>query len=149
MQATLQKIEAQFIHKHFDGLVAARDRANAVDTADMRLGEGERAELLAATGAASIEEIVQGAKVVKRLKRSALIQVHNLLYYCNPYGVMICTVPAEFVIGRFNAVWGPSITFAGGPQILERLGVKREWGPGNDELYNYSACEETPVDWLQ
>lgn len=149
MQATLRKIEALFIHKHFDELVAARDRANAVDTAKMRLGEGERAKLLAATGAASIEEVVQGAKVVKRLKRSALIQVHNLLYYCNPYGVMICTVPAEFVIGQFNAVWGPGIDFAGGPQILERLGVTKDWGPGNADLYNYSACEETPVDWLQ
>jgi len=82
------------------------------------------------------------------LKRAALIQVHNLLYYCNRYGVMTCTVPAKFVIGQFNGEWGPSISFAGGPQILKRVGATSTYSSGGESLFDYSNCEEDPVDWL-
>lgn len=147
MQKTLAKIQSLFISRHFDELVAARDRADAVDTSGMTLGEGERAEILAATGANSIEELVNGAKVVKRLKRSALIQVHNLLYYANRYGVMICTVPAWYTIGPLNGQWGPCIRFSGGPEILRKLGAKATY-TGRDALYDYSQCQEEAPDWL-
>lgn len=150
MQKTLRAIQRIYIDKHYDELVAARDRADAVDTADRTLGKRSRLEILAATGAASIKEIIDSAKMVKRLKRGALIQVHNLLYYCNRYGVMICIVPAKHVFAQFDFVEGPCIYFDGGPAILERLGVtsvpsvayKRE------RLFDYSTCVETPVDWL-
>lgn len=149
MQKTLRDIQTQFIHSHYEELVAARDRADAVDTAEMTLGEGERVKILAATGADAIEELIQGAKVVKRLKRAALIQVHNLLYYCNRYGVMICTVPASVTLGRFNAQWGPCIQFAGGPQILDRLGVEATYSGNGDKLFDYSGCTETQPQWLE
>lgn len=149
MQKSLKHIESLFINTHFDELVAARDRAKSADTSDTTLGEGERIQILAATGAKSIDELIQGAQVVKRLKRAALIQVHNLLYYCNRYGVMICTVPASYTIGPFNGEWGPSITFAGGSQILERLGVTSTYAGGGDHLFDYSKCTETQPGWLK
>lgn len=148
MQKALAKIQSTFIAHHFEELVAARDRAKNVDIRTMTLGDGERAQIFAATGAKSIEELINGAKVVKRLKRSALIQVHNLLYYANRYGVMICTVPAKFVIGEFNGEWGPSIQFAGGPEILRRLGAATTYAGRGDSLYDYSACTEETPDWL-
>lgn len=148
MQKSLEKIQSLFIQKHFDELVAARDRAKSADTSDTTLGEGERVIIKTATGASSIEELVEEAKVVKRLKRAALVQVHNLLYYCNSYGVMTCTVPARFTIGQFNGEWGPSICFAGGPQILERLGVTSTYAGGGDYLFDYSNCIESTVSWL-
>lgn len=148
MQKSLKAIESVFINTSFNELVAARDRADSANIDGTTLGEGERIRILAATGAATIDELILGAKVVKRLKRAALIQVHNLLYYCNRYGVMTCTVPASFVIGQFNGQWGPSICFAGGPEILRRLGVTSAYCAGGDSLYDYSGCIEAPVDWL-
>lgn len=149
MQKSLEKVLALFINKHFDELIAARDRAKNADTQGTTLGQGRRIEILAATGASSIDELIAGAKVVKRLKRAALIQVHNLLYYSNRYGVMTCTVPASFPIGSFNGEWGPSIRFAGGPQILDRLGVKSTYDCGGDRVFDYSECTETSVEWLE
>lgn len=148
MQKQLQKILSLFINKHFEELVAARDRAKQADIAGTTLGEGERIRILAATGAETIEDLILSAKVIKKLKRAALIQVHNLLYYCNRYGVMICTVPASFPIGELNGEWGPDISFAGGPQILEKLGVTSAYTHGGDRLFDYSACIESHVDWL-
>jgi hypothetical protein len=147
MQKTLSNVKSLFINKHFQQLVEARDRADDVYTSNMTLGEGMRAEILAATGAASIDELIDQAVVIKRLKRSALIQVHNLLYYANQWGVMMCSVPAKCPIGRFNCVHGPGITFAGGPEILQKLGVTRI-GVGMICLHDYSKCVETKVDWL-
>lgn len=135
----------EFINQHFDELIAARDRAEAANTAGTTLGEGERIELLAATGAESIEELIQSAKVVKRLKRAALIQVKNLLYYANKYGVMNCTVPASIVIGPFNGQWGPSIDYSGKNEILKRLGVTYTYAGNGDYLYDYSQCIEAQV----
>ena len=148
MQKSLKKIEAIFINSYAGELVAARDRADNAEISGTTLGEGQRIKLLAATRAESIEELVKGARVVKKLKRAALIQVHNLLYYCNRYGVMMCTVPANFVIGPFNGVMGPSICFAGGPKILERLGATSVYAHGGEYLFDYSACVETPSKWL-
>lgn len=147
MQKSLSEVQSLFISKHFQKLAEASERAESVNTSGMTLGEGMRVKLLAATGAASIDELIEQAVVVKRLKRSALIQVHNLLYYANQWGVMICTVPAKCPIGRFNCVHGPGITFAGGPEILHKLGVTKI-GVGMDCLHDYSKCVETKVDWL-
>lgn len=149
MQKILRDIQTQFIHNHYEELVAARRRADAVDTADMTLGEGERVKVLAATRAETVDELIQGAKVVKRLKRAALIQVHNLLYYCNRYGVMSCTVPATVTFGRFKAQWGPCIHFAGGHQILDRLGVQATYSGKGDKIFDYSGCTETRPQWLE
>jgi hypothetical protein len=148
MQKSLKTIESVFINTNFDELVAARERSYSVNIEGTTLGEGERIKILAATGAASIEELILGAKVVKRFKRAALIQVHNLLYYCNRYGVMSCKVPARFVIGQFNGEFGPEICVAGGEEILRRLGVTYIYLAGGEYLYDYSACIEEPVDWL-
>lgn len=147
MQKSLSDVKSLFIKKYWQQLVEARDRAEAVDTSSMRLGEGERAQIIAATGAASIDEIINSAFVVKRLKRAAIIQVHNLLYYANQWGVMMCTVPAKHPIGRFTCVEGPGITFAGGSEILQKLGVTRV-GVGMECRHDYSKCVETKVDWL-
>ena len=148
MQKSLKAIESVFINANFDELVAARDRSYSVNIKKTTLGEGERIKILAATGAATIDELIHGAKVVKRLKRAALIQVYNLLYYCNRYGVMRCKVPARFVFGQFNGEVGPDICFAGGDEILRRLGVTYIHLTGGEYLYDYSACIEEPVDWL-
>ena len=148
MSVKLKAIECLYVNKHKERLAAARDRADAVNTRDTTLGDGERMKLMAATEAQSIEEIIKSAVVVKRLKRAALIQVRDLLYYCNQWGVMICAVPAWFELGQLNYVWGPSISFAGGPEILERLGVTKAYVTGGDYRYDYSACVESSVEWL-
>lgn len=148
MQKTLKQLNSRFLSIHFEELAAARKRADAVDTSQMTLGEGERARLLAATGAESMNEIIQNAVVVKKLKRAALVQIYNLLYYCNRYGVMTCLVPAPFVFGRFNTIEGPSIPFFDDSEILARLGVTRQWLPNGDVLMDYSACVESPAGWM-
>ncbi len=152
MQKTLSNVKSLFISKHFQQLVEARDRADDVYTSNMTLGEGLRAKMLAATGATSIEEVISSAVVVKRLKRAALIQIHNLLFYANQWGVMMCTVPAKYPIGHFNMVEGPSLTSTDSSKILRNLGVIHsetrliEGWP--EALHDYSKCEESPVDWL-
>ena len=121
MQKVLKAIHDKFINENIEELTAARDRADSVCTDGSTLGESVRMQIFAATQTTSLEELMEGAKIIKALKRGALIQVHNLLYYSNRYGVMTCTVPATYVFGNnFNGQWGPCITFAGGAKILER-----------------------------
>ncbi len=148
MNESLKKIECVFLIKHFRELEELRARVKATETTGMTIGEAERAKLLAATGAASLAELIETAAVVKCIEREALIQVHNLLYFCNQYGFMRCTLPAGPDQDIFRVGTGPGIALAGGPRILERLGARTDGGQGYDRLYNYSACVEKPVRWL-
>lgn len=141
MQNKLKLIHDLYVSSNSEALLAAQKRADDVDTSALNLGEGQRKSLLAATGYSSIEELVAGAFVVEKMKRGALVQVGCLLYYSNMYGVMTCMVPAKISLGSFNAVWGPSIMFAGGKEILERLGAADVYDFKKKEyVYDYSAC---------
>lgn len=147
MSKKLKAIHDRYVATNETMLAAARDRADAVDTSGMTLGEGERARLFAATQLKNTDELIDSAVVVAKTKRRALILVGGLLYVCNKYGVMICTVPANHVIGCFNGIWGPGITYACGHEILERLGVTYEYD-GRDDIYDYSACIIHPENKL-
>lgn len=142
MQAKLKKIHDTYVTLNREALMKAQDRADQVDTRNLNLGEGERKELLAATEYSSIDEAIASAVVVAKMKRGALIKVGCLLYFCNKYGVMICITPAKTPLGGFNAIWGPGIAFAGGPKILERLGVTYQYNFSvKENIFDYSQCE--------
>jgi hypothetical protein len=141
MSKILKVIEAKFINRHFDELIAARERAVAVDTGAY-LGNAMHIRLLAATGAESIESLIQSAKVVKRLKRAALIQVGNLLYYANRWGVMWCHVPSTIPIGIFNCEDGPGLCWDTKRAILDRLKVTSTYAGKGEDLFDYSNCDE-------
>jgi len=148
MQKVFSQVYSQFLEHNYDELVAARERADAINTVDMTLGDGIRAEILAATGAQSIDELIENAKVIKRIKRGALIQVHGLLYYSNKYGLMQCTVPSAFGFSPLKWVEGPSLMFAGSKEILERLGVKTQRQPDGEYIHDYSECVESQANWV-
>jgi len=138
---TLLKMEAEFFTANQEELKAAKERADETKTHHLTLGEGQRQKLLAATKATSIQEIIDNAVVIKRMKCAALIKVHNLLYLANRYGVMICKVPSGISIKVLSVVEGPGIRFAGGEEILNRLGATRHYD-GRDYIYDYSQCVE-------
>ena len=139
MSKKLKAIHDRYVATNVEMLAAARDRADAVNTHGMTLGEGERARLFAATQLKNTDELIDSAVVVAKTKRRALVLVGGLLYVCNKYGVMICMVPATQAIGSFNGIWGPGITYACGHEILEHLGVTYEYDR-RDNIYDYSAC---------
>lgn len=140
MQVSLENAVKQHFVNHQEQLKEARDRAEAVNTKEMNLGDGQVAKILAATGYESTEDIIKNAVVVKKLKRAALIQVRDLLYYYNRWGVGTCLVPSIMPIGAFNAAWGPAIPMRIESTLLKRLGVTKRYADRGDYLHDYSEC---------
>lgn len=148
MQKSLERIYNRFYNAHYDELVVASTAADSVDTSEVRLGVGQEMVILAATGLSSVDEILGSAVVIKRIRRGALIQVNNLLYYANKYGVLICYVPSRICIGSFTRRWGPAIPHSIHRCLLDSLNVKVECpSAGGDRLFDYSSCIEMPVNW--
>jgi hypothetical protein len=141
MSKKLKAIFDKYVHENEHRLSLARDRAESVRTNHLNLGESLRAELLAATMLPTPEAIIDSAVVVAKLKRGALIKIADLLYYCNKWGVMMCTVPAHNSIGGLNGIGGPDMWGYGKEAIFEKLGVTRKHSGSSEYIHDYSNCD--------
>ena len=148
MSKQIELILAIHLNKFHAELTLAKARADAANTHDTTLGQSNDIHLLAAIQMDSIDDAVNSAIVVKRMKRAALIQIGILLYMANKWGVTICLVPADVPIGQFNAVWGPHLSYRVQDKIFAKLGVEKSWS-GKDYMADYSNCPETKVQWME
>lgn len=148
MQSTLQKLVTRHLNLFHEKLLAAKERADDVDTASLNLGDSMRAKVAAATEMPSAQEAMASAVVVKKCKRAALIQVGCLLYFSNRFGVLTCLVPSGLSLECLATVWGPGIPPTENDVLLAQVGAKQTGWDRGDRVFDYSGCEEVAQAWM-
>lgn len=144
MQKSLKAINDRFVAEHYETLLAAAARAGKTDTTDLDNNEALTAKFLAATQFDNIDEALESARVVRSLKRAALVQVGCFIYHFNRYGVSVCTVPSKMSDDLTFTVWGPGLPYDLKDRLILRFGFTRKWN-GRDDIFDYSACQEVPA----
>lgn len=142
MRKALMEQYKELIQQHEATLAAAEKRGSDSDAAarhlDETLGESERRRLLAHTGLRSLEEAVEKTTVIRRNKRSALLQIGDLFAIAGRFGVIAYHLPSSVSIGSFNlsvyTVYGID------KAILDKIGAVVDGRDGPDCVYNYQAA---------
>lgn len=143
MRQTLSELYAKYLSENFERLSAIRDQADSIDAAGQC--SGDQAILLAITGCANVDQIVERAVMVANTKRTALILVGELLYFVNRYGVMTCRVPIKIAFAKFTVEQGPLITYEIRDKIFKKFGVTWNYPVFSrpyDELVNFSDVKK-------
>jgi hypothetical protein len=144
MQKSLKAINDRYVAEHYEALLAAAARARKTDTADLDHNESLTAKFLAATQLNCIEEALESSRVVKSLKRAALVQVGCFLYHFNRYGVSCCTVPGEAIGSLTFYVWGPVLPYDLKDRLILKFGFSHKWN-GREDIFDYTAYQEVPA----
>ncbi|KZX75871.1 hypothetical protein A3715_13985 [Oleiphilus sp. HI0009] len=139
----LIEFSQRYVLENKDVLMDINERADKAysSKADSTLGESM---MNAITGGLKMnpEEIVESAKVIMKLKRSALIQIGPLMYLCNKYGVASCTVPSGISVKCLSYVEGPCIPYPMKDEIFKKLGITSSACTKyiGERIYDYSHC---------
>lgn len=136
------KIYMDYLHRVSDNkaeLEKARDRMEAIDTVDMTLGDGCRAQFTAASGFASYAEALNSVTVVRALKREAILQCGSLTLFANRYGVVSFHLPTGINVASLN--WSQH-SILDGHSLLARLGAEvKSTGRMLEYIHDYSALK--------